>query len=86
MPLFLAREINALEHSRTCPMLPGAEGMAEVCTVCMESTTSTAGLTALTCSKMRSSDVSLSTSRFEDAREMRCPRILTCCSDSSPET
>src|SRR2546430_127873 len=59
-------------------MLPGAEGIADEKIVWTESITSKPGLIFLMWSRMRSSEVSLSTSKFGASMSSRSARILIC--------
>ena len=86
MPRPLATKSSCVATSRTWLMLPGAEGKRDEKTVCTESTTRAAGLSASTCSRIRSSEVSAIRKRPPPSIPSRSPRSLTCRSDSSPET
>ena len=60
MPRPLARNRSCVATSRTWLMLPGADWNFDEYMVCTESTTSAAGFSVSTCSRMRSRDVSAS--------------------------
>jgi hypothetical protein len=83
-PVFFASVMIAPEHSRTCPMLPGAEGSAEEKIVWIESITRTCGRIFLICSRILSSAVSLRMKSLGASMPRRSARILIWRGDSSP--
>jgi hypothetical protein len=86
IPLPLATKRSWVATSRTWLMLPGAEANLDEKTVWTESTTSAAGFSSSTWSRMRSSEVSAIRKSPPPWMPRRSPRILICRSDSSPET
>ena len=81
----LANIINCAATSRTCETLPGADSIAELKTVWIESTMTKSGLSLSVSARMLCRLVSGSKNRFSASTPRRSPRILICRSDSSPE-
>ena len=77
-PPHLAYLSKLAAHSLICAKLPGLLSTASVCMVCMESMTTRSGWVCSICTKICSSDVSVSTSRSLPPRAPPCPTSCDC--------
>ena len=85
MACSLATRSSRPAASRTCATEPGADARSLAQSVCIESTTATAGCSCTSVWQTRSRSVSAITP-MRPAPPIRSARIRTCAGDSSPHT